>query len=282
MEFDLKKLTFVPLVVLAFSLFILFDNKMTTGDFIIKDVDLKGGTLITIETDSPVDTVSLEHLLSDKYGSVFVKGLRTSTGYGANIEVDASVNSTSVIEDVRLSGINADNFSIESIQPALGRLFFDQMTRLLIIAFGIMSLVIFIIYRNVVSSFGMIFATGANIISAIAIANFLGISMSFAGFAGLLMLIGYTVDTNIVLTTKVLGGGTDNFNSRYKRALKTGLTMSLTITVAMLLVPLFTTSKLLVNIANILVIGFLIDLLYTWLFNAGLLKMWYQRRYKSA
>jgi preprotein translocase subunit SecF len=280
LKFDLKKAAFIPIVVLAISLAMMFNNWLTTGEFITKDVDLKGGTLISIETSTPVDTHAVENKLIEKYGAAIVSGLRTTSGYGANIEVDKEVNSTAVLNDLKEMGIVVDDFTAESIEPALGRLFFDQMRTILIVAFVFMSFVIFLIYRNFVTSFGMIFATGANMISAIAIANFLGMSMSFASFAGLLMLVGYTIDTNIVLTSKVLGHGTDDFNSRYKRALRTGLTMSATITVAMLLVPLFTNSKLLVNIANILVIGFLIDLLYTWLFNAGLLKIWHERRLK--
>lgn len=281
MEFDLKKLIFVPLVILAFSLFVLFDNKLATGEFVIKDVDLKGGTQITIETETQIDTQLVEDTLEKKYGSVFVSGLRTATGFGATVEVPEDRNVTAVIEDISALGIDADEFTVETIKPALGELFFNQMTTILIVAFILMSAIIFVIYRNIISSAGIIFATGANIISAIAIANFLGIQMSFAGLAGVLMLIAYTVDTNIVLTTKVLNAGPNEFKHRYRSALITGLTISMTITVAMLLVPLFTTSKLLVNIANILVIGFLADLAYTWLFNAGILKMWHERRFKS-
>jgi preprotein translocase subunit SecF len=282
MELDPKKLMFVPIAILAFSAFVILSNKASTGEYIVKDVDLKGGTLITLDTQSPVDARAIEDSLSEKYGSAFVSGLRTSTGYGAKIEIDQSVDAEAVVEDVKSMGVDVTNFSIESIKPALGALFFDQMVKILLVAFGLMSAVIFMIYRNAVSSFGIIFSTGANMVSAIAIANFLGIPMSFAGFAGLLMLIAFTTDTNIVLTTKVLGTGTEDFKKRYRKALITGLTMSLTITAAMLIVPFFTTSKLLINIANILVIGFLVDLIYTWIFNAGLLKMWHERRYKSA
>ncbi len=37
-------------------------------------------------------------------------------------------------------------------------------------------------------------------------------------------------------------------------------------------------SKLLINIAEVLVIGFLSDLVYTWILNAGLLEMHFNRK----
>jgi len=50
----------------------------------------------------------------------------------------------------------------------------------------------------------VILAAVSDIISTIAVTNLLGLKMSTAGIAALLMLIGYSVDTDILLTTKVL------------------------------------------------------------------------------
>ncbi len=276
----IKSIIFVPILLFLVSLLILFQNYQKTGDFIIKDIDLKGGTLITVETSSPVDTKLLENALSQKYGSVLISSLKTISGYGVSIQVSAETNTSAILNDVKSLGINPISYSVETIGPVLGSLFFQQIVYVLIVAFILMSLVIFIVYRNPVSSFGIVFASLANILTTLALTSIIGIKVSFTGFAGILMLIAYTVDTNIVLTNKVLKASPENFRSQYRKALTTGLTLIATITITMFLVLFLSTSKLLINIAEILVVGFLSDLPYTWIFNASILEMWIGRRHK--
>ena len=59
----------------------------------------------------------------------------------------------------------------------------------------------------------------------------------------------------------------------------TALTLIATITATMFIVLFVSTSKLLVNIAEVLVIGFLSDLVFTWILNAGLLEIYFKRKY---
>lgn len=277
MDIKLKHLVFIPLLIFLFSLFVLLNNYRTTGDFIAKDVDLKGGTLITVESSEPINTKLLEERLSEKYGSLIISSLRTLTGYGVNIEIFADANTTQIIDDVKETGVTITSFSVESIGPVLGELFWRQVVYVLIVAFVLMSLIIFIVYRVPLVSFSIIFAILANIIATLAITSVLGIKISFASFAGLLMLIAYSVDTNIVLTSKVLKG-MEGFNSAYKKALRTGLTLTGAITATMVVVLLLSTSKLMTNIAEVLVVGFLMDIPNTWILNSFLIE-WYVAKY---
>lgn len=268
----------IPVIIFVFSVAVLLYNFATFGEFVHRDIDLKGGTLITIETSEPVDTHLLETELTKAYGSVFVSGIRTSSGYGANIEVSAEADSEKIVDDIRALNIDVDSFSIETIGPALGELFLQQVVYFLITAFALMSIVIFIVYRKLITSFGIVFAALANILTTLAVTSLLGIKISFAGFAGLLMLIAYTVDTNIVLTTKVVRSTRDEFKTKYRRALITGLMLTATILITMLIVMFASSSKLLVNIAQVLVVGFVSDLPFTWIMNARLLEIYIGRR----
>lgn len=280
MELKLSRLIFVPIALFAVSVGILLLNFQQTGDFILKDIDLKGGTLVTISTTAPIDEKLLEKKVSDTFGSSLVSSLTTASGFGATIQVPSTVKGSDVVAVVKEAGVGVKEFSEESIGPVLGNLFFEQVRNTLIIAFVLMSVVIFIIYRNVVASFGVVFASLANILTTLAMTSLLKIDISFAGFAGLLMLIAFTVDTNIVLTSKIVAHGTEGFRTRYRRALITGLTLIATITVTMFIVLFLSTSKLLVNISEVLVIGFLSDLVFTWILNAGLLEMYFNRKFK--
>ena len=272
------KLILVPIIIFILSLIVLFSNFLKTGDFILRDIDLKGGTLINIQTTSSLDTSGIEKQLITKYGSAFVSNIQSATGNGIEIQVEKNVDVNDVIAELKNSGVVVTSFTSESIGSFLGNLFFEQVVSVLAIGFLLMSFVIFLIYRNPVTSFSIVFASLAHILTTLAITSLLGIKISFAGFAALLMLIAYTVDTNIVLTNKVLKSSPDSFRTQYKKALSTGLTLIATITLTMLVVLLFSPSKLLVNVSQILVIGFLFDLPYTWIFNSSMLEWWVNRR----
>jgi len=111
--------------------------------------------------------------------------------------------------------------------------------------------------------------------------NMLGIKMSTAGIVAVLMLIGYSVDTDILLTTRVLKRREDSLNQRLFGAFKTGITMTLTsllaVVIALIVVSSF--SIILTQIFTILAIGLAFDLLNTWITNVSILK-WYVRSKK--
>jgi len=112
--------------------------------------------------------------------------------------------------------------------------------------------------------------------------NMLGLKMSTAGIVAILMLIGYSVDTDIMLTTRLMKRKEGNLNERLYKAFKTGLTMTLTSFAAMLIALLVVKpfSPVLTQIFTILVIGLGFDILNTWITNASILKWYVKRREK--
>ncbi len=274
-----KDLLVIPIAIFVVSISILLFNYFKTGDFILKDIDLKGGALLSIESTQSIDTKYLENVLSKKYDSLFITSIRTSTGYGANIEVSEGANTTELLNDIK-NYVAVTTYSTDTIGSSLGNLISQQIVNMLATAFILMSIVIFVIYRKLVPTFGIAFASLANILATLAITSLLGIKISFAGFAGILMLIAYTVDTNIVLTTKLVKSEVEQFKNNYRKALRTGLTLIATISITMFAIVLLSNSKLLVNLSEILIIGFISDLPFTWIFNSAILEISMERRHK--
>ena len=105
------------------------------------------------------------------------------------------------------------------------------------------------------------------------------IKISASGIAAFLMLIGYSVDTDILLTTRVLKRREGTITERALDAMKTGLTMAAAAIGAMAALYVVTiffipTAEALANIAAVLIIGLVADVLATWLMNLGILR-WY-------
>ena len=101
--------------------------------------------------------------------------------------------------------------------------------------------------------------------------------LSTAGVAALLMLLGYSVDTDILLTTRVLKRH-GNLSEKIFGAMGTGSIMTFTALAATGVAYLATPSEVLKQIMLILFLGLVADLWNTWLLNAGLLKMYVERK----
>ncbi len=127
-----------------------------------------------------------------------------------------------------------------------------------------------------IPSFAVILSAFADIIMTVAAVDIAGMRISSAGIIAFLMLIGYSVDTDILLTSRLLRNKEGNVNHRLFGAFKTGITMTLTaiaaVGVSLLLTA--TLSDTLRQIFTIVLVGLLFDIFNTWLTNASMLK-WY-------
>ena len=141
-------------------------------------------------------------------------------------------------------------------------------------AFLFMALVVFITFRLFVPSFAIVLCAFSDIVTTLAIVDLIGLRIGTSGIAAFLMLIGYSIDTDILLTTRVLKRKEGMVIERFKGAFKTGLTLSVATIVALFFAFIFTNSIVLKQIFLIIVIGLICDIFYTWIQN-GCMLYWY-------
>jgi len=118
------------------------------------------------------------------------------------------------------------------------------------------------------------FAALADIIVTAAIMQIIGIPLSLGTTAALLMLIGYSVDSDILLTTRVLKRR-GKLEDKLSGAFRTGIIMTtttLSAVAAMWVVATAGQIQIISQIASVLLIGLFVDLMNTWMLNAGILK----------
>ena len=270
-----KLMLVVPLIILALALTYLFLRITTTG--LNLDIDLKGGTQIIAESDASLNEKDLEGILEEYDANVRIaSGL---TGYSAFIEFDASIDSTDVLKTLENNGYVFEDYSVQTIGPTLGAAFFEQAIISLVFAFLFMAGVAFTIFRKPVLSFRVIISAFADIVETLVFSQIIGIKLSLATFAALLLLIGYSVDDDILLTARTTRGSGE-ISERMKRARKTAFTTIGATAVA--LIPLFiiTSSSIIIEIASILLIGLAFDLINTWLLNAPILRWYVEKEIK--
>ncbi|MFY9637991.1 MAG: protein translocase subunit SecF [Methanobacterium sp.] len=267
-----KPLIIIPVIITLIALGIILTGGLQEG------IDLKGGSIAILQLEQPVTNDQLSIMVQNATGvqadliTVTTTGTNQSTvqiaGSAADVVAVASaLNGTATIQSYR------------SVGPLLSKQSLTQVYYALAFAFIFMSITVFIIFRNLVPSMAVILAAFCDIIIAIGGMSVFGIPLSLASVGALLMLIGYSVDTDILLTTRVLKRREGTINERAKDAMKTGFTMAAAAIGSMmalyLVVKFFMPyAQVLDQIAAVLIIGLVADVLATWLMNLGILR-WY-------
>jgi preprotein translocase subunit SecF len=111
----------------------------------------------------------------------------------------------------------------------------------------------------------------------VALMNIFGIKLSLGTVAALLMLIGYSVDSDILLNNHVLRRS-GSFWESVERAMNTGVTMTVTSIAAMAVMTVVSWVfgiQLMTDIGIVLVMGLTTDLMNTYMMNVSLLR-WYK------
>lgn len=269
-----KLLLLISMVLTFSALIYLIFFYIKTGDIMQKNVALTGGTTITVYSD--IDINKIKQALPD----ASVRQLSDlQTGKLLAFSVETSQEPEEIVPLIEKSlgyNLTEENSSIEFIGPALSESFYRELRIALILAFLLMAIVVFFLFKTFIPSIAVLQAGFTDIIVPLAFVNLIGFKVSSAGIAAFLMLIGYSVDTDIMLTNRVLRKEDVPLNSRIKSALKTGLAMTLTSLTAILLAYFIVRniSSVLSEIFLILSIGLITDLISTWFGNTGILK-WY-------
>ena len=286
-----KLLLLIPFIVLFLALSQIGYQVYKTGDFIKRDVSLKGGVTVTIPLNKNIDERQIQKEISDKFlgHDISVRTLKsTGTVVGVIVEADIDGNDKAQVQSLLHAiesslGIDLSkvNYGIEVIGSTLGASFFRESLIALAVAFLFMGLVVLVYFRTFVPSMAIILAAFSDIVIALAAINLMNIRVGTAGIAAFLMLIGYSVDTDILLSVRVLKRREGTVMDRIISSIKTGMTETMTAIVAVTVAMLVTQSAVIRQIMIILLIGLFADILNTWIQNVGLLRMYVERKAKK-
>jgi preprotein translocase subunit SecF len=267
-QYTNRQLAAIPLAVLGVALLILAGWYVINGVPVSLGIAFTGGTEVQITaTDSPAEIESNLDFPVDSVQPVqgsdrYIVTTQSTDGD----QIDRSIEEAGY-EQVSKSA-TAASFGAESVRLALIGI---------AVAFVGMSVIIFVLFRSFVPSIAVVLSAFSDIVIPIALMTVFGIKLSLGTVAALLMLIGYSVDSDVLLNNHILRRRGGFYESTY-RAMRTGVTMTLTsisamavMTVAAFLLGV----PLLPEIGIILVFGLSADLMNTYMLNLSLLR-WYK------
>ncbi len=282
---DYKKLMIPPILLFLFSAGVLLMNYSETGEFLDKGIDFNGGTEISIYTEGAVDIKTFETAFHEQIDvNGMVRTIKSNAGQTIVIETENELELGEIEKLLEQQGISykEDGINRVLVGATLGEGFFREAQIAVLIAFVLMSLVTFFTFRTFVPSVAIISAAVSDILFAMAMMSVLEIELSLATVAALLMLFGYSVDTDILLSTRVLKRKEEGtLDERINSSVKTGVTMTATSIAAFTTLYLISTSRVLDQIALVLILGLLADLITTWFQNVGILRWFIEKEHKK-
>ena len=269
-----RQLAAVPLAVLAVALLIIAGWYVATGAPVDPGLDFTGGAELRVAVDAP-DGQARERIQQTFDPSpATVRQVSNSDTYILTFQTD-EVGIAALEEQARAAGFTVE--SSYSVSASFGSRTQLQALLGVAIAFLGMSALVFLMFRTFVPSIAVVISAFSDIVIPVALMNVLGIELTLGTVAALLMIIGYSVDSDILLNNHILRRSGDFYESTH-RAMRTGVTMTLTSLSAMIVMTLVATMfgiQLLAAIGTVLVFGLATDLINTYMLNLSLLR-WYK------
>jgi preprotein translocase subunit SecF len=278
-----KQIMLIPLIIIILALISLGATYFATGSPVKLGIEFTGGTLVTVPSQASQEEVAAEFA---GYPLVDIRdvGSRYMMQFGPMSDAEYT-------ELARLANEKFASPEIRHMGPIYSKELQAQVVKYLPLSFIFMAIVVFLVFRELVISLLVVISALADILTAAASMNLTGVQLSLGTVAALLMLIGYSVDTDILLSMRVLRrkGAVDD---KIIGAMGTGLTMASTTIAAVfsliiisnflyLIVPSFTRMDVIADMSTVLIFGLAADIFNTWVTNAQGLR-WYLSSFKKA
>lgn len=282
-----KKMVFIPIILVIFFLSFIGYYYNVHGELLNEGISLTGGTNILINTNQSISPTTLASNLGTKLGQPVtvsvVKAPFSNTITGYSITVGKNVNTTLLqqyISKITKIPINSKDSSVTFVSATLAQSSLYSSAILLLIAFILVAAVSLFYFRSLWQAFSNVISIISDIINIVGVLDIIGFSFSTASIAGILMIMGYSADRNIILATNILKREEASMRYRLSKTIKTSLTMDAAALVTFLILFLGTTNSTLHEIAIILIVGVIFDDFTVWILNGS--TQLYGLKYKEA
>jgi preprotein translocase subunit SecF len=203
----------------------------------------------------------------------------------AALSASAYSNASSKYKDkvisVLRSLVNFSSYSYNEVTPTLGLFFLSQIEDIIIWAFVAVAIAVLFIFRNPVPAMAVVFSSANDILVALGVMGIFGIPFGVASIGGILMLIGYSIDTSLLSSIRILKRSEDTAVKRAYTTMKTGITMTSAaiITFAILfIVSYIAFIPTYLEISGVVLAGLLADIFTTWFGNTPMVLAYKMRK----
>lgn len=270
-----KQLLSIPVTIFTLVVLVLVLTHVLTGYPVALGLEFTGGVEVEVGTDASIDQVRND--FSGIEGVPPPENVRSTTLGGSYIITYPPLSDSELtqVENYIADEPGYSQESINNIRPSYGESLLGQGIGAVIFAFFVMSVIVFVLFRTFVPAMSVVLSAFSDIVIPVGVMNLLGIKLSLATIPALLLLIGYSIDSDILLTRNVLKGRRSQFYENVKTAMRTGITMtttSMAAMVAMIAVSHIANITILRDIGIILFVGLGMDIINTYMMNVAILR----------
>ena len=173
--------------------------------------------------------------------------------------------------------VDYESASFNEVSASLSAKFIDKAFMVVVYSVILVSIAVFIIFRTFVPSLAVLLGAACDVLIALGAMGLFGIPLTLASFAALIMLVGFSLDTDVLLTMRVIKRKEGQPRDRAYDAMKTGMTMSMALMLAFIclfILASVTHINTYYEISSVAIAGLLGDVVATWLLN-GVIVLWY-------
>jgi len=264
----------IPLILFLISLLIIGMTYASTGLPVKPGIDFTGGTSVTLSTSDS------EAALQAYFAGFPLEPITrdvTSRLYLLKFTKMSADQNQQLIDKINARYPDA---SVDYIDETFGQTLQGQAIIALLFSFLGMAVVVFIAFRTFIPSIAVVSCAFIDMVGTAAGMTVLGVPLTLPTTAALLMLIGYSVDSDILLTMRVLKRQ-GKLEEKLAGAFHTGIIMTSTTLAAVLslwIVSSLGQIEVIRDMAEVLLIGLVLDIVNTWITNATILKLYAERK----
>ncbi|PSQ40842.1 preprotein translocase subunit SecF [Halobacteriales archaeon QS_9_68_42] len=261
-----RQLVAIPLALLSVSVVVLAAATVLVGTPVPLGIEFTGGSELRVVTDDSPEEI--QTTFEEDVESVTPIAGQSDT-YRLTFQTD---NAGSLEDQAEAAG-----YEIESVGERSASFAADTQQQAvvgLLVAFAGMAVLVFLMFRTFIPSIAVVASAFSDIVIPLALMRLFGIELSLGTVAALLMLIGYSVDSDLLLNNHIIRRRGEFYESTF-RAMRTGVIMTITSIAAMIVMTVVATVlgiPLLPEVGIVLVFGLSADLMNTYLLNVSLLR----------
>lgn len=291
-----KRFFIIPAIAVLFCVGVLLSNFVRTGELVAMGIDLKGGVVVTVPLPGAgIDANAVQNSLRSVPGLEAAKVARIDSLSGGKqslsaLQFEIAGNSTAASEfsseaKRALESLGAatdeSSYDVKTVEPAIAGAILVSTYLAVLTGFALLGVVIFLIFRNKFVIATVLSCIFLDFLGALAVMDLFGISLSPLAIASLLMLIGFSIDSDILITTAVLKNKEGAPVDRAFFAMRTGITMVLAAAASLSSLYFLSGAAVIRDMTLILLGGLAFDLIHTWFTNLGVLLLMAEKKVRA-
>ena len=271
-ENNYKKFLLISILLFAIFTGIILFNYFKYGYIINKSITISGGYVTLINNNYNLTNTEIQNILNRMNITDYVLYSTSNIIYIASRDQINGTLLISLLNQYYNISIQPSDISIQQYSSLIGDLIFNQFLFFVILAMIFAAFVIFIAFRVSNTTLNIISTILFDIIGLLAILSITKYPIGANGFIAMLMILGFAIDNNVVLSTNMIKEKDKPFIERVKMSFRVGMLMEIIALYTLLLLYFIVPDPSVNEFAFVLSTATILDLIYYLIGNIPLYK----------